>query len=170
MNGRKKRKQESEDDKGVGGSEGNGNNKKLLAISKRESRQAQIEEYLRSLDDCNPEIANMRKVHRCWSRKVTCSVISDRDFDILKKHGQLQMKAREIYRKVNYPCSGCYWKYKSENNVYFSEISSGVKGRKDVTFQNSEEFFAHRKKMGYPPGSGWSDLVVVDGPRGRLNI
>ena len=160
--GRKKRRKDNK--KREENFDGNGT---ILAISKRESRQSQIDGYLQSLNDCNLEylhkIANMRKVHRCWSRKVACSAISDRDFDILIMHGQLQAKAKEIYRKLKYPCNGCYWKYKSGSNVYYSEISSKVKGQKDVTFQSEEEFFAHRKKLGYPPGSGWSDLIVVDG-------
>ena len=139
-----------------------GGSGKILAISKRESRQSQIDGYLQSLHDCSAEIPNMRKVHRCWSRKVLCSAISDQDFGTLEKHGQLQIEARIIFRKMKYPCNGCYWKYKKENDVYYSEISSKVKGQKDVTFRTQEEFFAHREKMGYPPGSGWSELILVD--------
>ena len=137
--------------------------RRIMAISKRESRQSQINAYLESLNDCDSKISNMRKVHRCWSRKVTCSGITDRDFGILERHSQFQKEAKLIYRKVTYPCNGCYWKYKSEKNVYYSEISSKLKGQKDVTFQSEQEFFAHRKKMGYNPRSGYSDLIVVDG-------
>ena len=70
----------------------------ILATSQRDSRQVQMKEYVDSLRLCRKGIAPMRKVQRCWSSKVPCTILPQTNLLTLKKHAKFQMEASKIYK------------------------------------------------------------------------
>ena len=69
----------------------------LLATSKRQEREEQIKDYVKSLMTCSSSIRPMRRVQRCWSSKVPCSEVPSSSIETLISHANYQQEAKKIF-------------------------------------------------------------------------
>jgi len=69
-----------------------------FAVSRRQLYDDQIIEYFAADKACNPSIKQMRRVHRCWSSKVSCNYMSLLDMKCLASHYKYQLQAKMILK------------------------------------------------------------------------
>ena len=78
----------------------------MLGSSQRQSRIDQIRDYMRAKEDkllCPPSIKELRRMHRCWSSKVTCQNLEPHVLKILYRHADLQREAMKIFNTITRP-------------------------------------------------------------------
>ena len=70
----------------------------LFAVSRRQIYDEQRSEYAEAEKTCNPSIKEMRRVHRCWSSKVSCNYLTSGDMKCLANHFKYQIQAKRIFK------------------------------------------------------------------------
>ena len=98
-----------------------------------------------------------------WSQILTLDgydvemIEDDKEDNNINKEETVTNKEETVTNKEE-QLKGCYFKYKNGFDIFWSNSEKDIK--KDLKFNNPNEYYNHREKNGYP--KNWSQIKVIN--------